>query len=129
MGLENPEAIAKLSNNNINYNRQCQCNKIISMYLEYLWEKSSRKTDLRYVNSFESWVDKNKHMWGEDLSTPTESLNLFMEEHKEVINLFKQIEEPGLIYLLCLKEKESHCKSESLLGTIINGLGGTSKTT
>jgi len=95
--------------------------KVINLYLTYLWECQGNAKELKYIYSFESWVKKNKDLWGEDISTPEESLNLFIEEHKTIINLFNKIEEPGLVWR---KGKEKLSSERLLLEIIINGLGG-----
>ena len=110
---------------NVREDKMNACSKVINMYLEYLWEKHEKKADLKYVYSFESWIDKNKHLWGEDLSTPTESLNLFMEEHQSVIDIFNGLKEPRLTYKIkWLKEAENLYRKGSQEEIILNGLDG-----
>ena len=106
----------------LNYRRK-NFNKVIDMYLKYLWSNANK--DLKYVYSFESWIEKNKHMWGEGVMTSREELNLFMSEHKEIINIFKNLQEPDLIYYLCRKERrENPCSADSQEETTTNGQDG-----
>jgi len=100
-------------------------NKVINLYLQYLWEADGNGKDLKFVYSFDSWVEKHKDLWGEDISPPKETLNLFMEEHKEVLDIFVNIKEPDIVWR---KGKEKLSSERLLLEIIINGLGGTSKT-
>ena len=110
-----------IANGTVQEHKQKSYNKVISLYLEYLWECDNQGKEIKYIYSFESWINKNKHLWGEDISTPQESLNLFVEEHKEIIKMFDQIEEPGMLW----QGKNEKLSSRGLLlEIIISGLGG-----
>tara|TARA_Y100000590_G_C15733155_1_gene1017744 strand:- start:328 stop:1257 length:930 start_codon:yes stop_codon:yes gene_type:complete len=122
MKLKEYQALSDDREEILNY-RKKSFNKIIEMYLKYLWSNSNK--DLKYVYSFESWIKKNKHMWGDGIKDSTEELNLFVAEHKEIVNIFKTLKEPDLIYYLCRKEERGNpCSAGSQEETTINGQDG-----
>jgi hypothetical protein len=102
--------------------KQNMCNKIIKLYLRYLWKNS--KKDLKYVYSFDSWISKNKYLWGENIDNLEESLNLFIDEHKEIINIFNSVNEPNIIYICGRKKQESLYKEDCQKGITTNGQDG-----
>lgn len=111
-----------------NERRLSTANMIIDKYLSYLWDKLEKKTDVRYILGFEGFIQKNKNAWKNGLENAEERIELFLEEHKTVINIFKNIREPSTPYTWQRKTKEdgreSIFKSVSPPGNMMRGLDG-----
>ena len=80
-----------------------QCNKdfdkIINLYLDYLWKANKEKKDLQYVMAFKSWFEKNSDLWLEEIGENKESINLYTDTHQEIINIFNKLSEPIVKYV------------------------------
>lgn len=72
--------------------------KIINLYLDYLWKANKENKDLKYVYSFVSWFNKNKHLWGEEIEESEEEIDLFNSTHQEILRIFSNISEPIIKY-------------------------------
>ncbi|MHA2010706.1 MAG: hypothetical protein ACXACY_21745 [Candidatus Hodarchaeales archaeon] len=77
--------------------------KIINLYLDYLWKANKENKDLKYVYSFVSWFNKNKHLWGEEIEESEEEIDLFNSTHQEILRIFSNISEPIIKYYRKLK--------------------------
>lgn len=73
--------------------------KIINLYLDYLWKANKEKKDLQYVMAFKSWFEKNSDLWLEEIGENKESINLYTDTHQEIINIFNKISEPIVKYV------------------------------
>ena len=72
--------------------------KIINLYLSYLWKSNKENKDLKYVYSYTSWFDKNKHMWHDSIEENDESIDLFNDTHQNLLRIFDAIKEPFVRY-------------------------------
>lgn len=73
--------------------------KIINLYLDYLWKANKEKKDLQYVMAFKSWFEKNSDLWLEEIGENKESINLYTDTHQEIINIFNKLSEPIIRYV------------------------------
>lgn len=73
--------------------------KIINLYLDYLWKANKEKKDLQYVMAFKSWFEKNSDLWLEEIGENKESINLYTDTHQEIINIFNKLSEPIVKYV------------------------------
>lgn len=98
------------------------CDMIIDKYLQYLWTMNAEKKDTKYIQAFETFINRNKDAWARGLGSAEESLNLYMEGHKSVVETFRSLREPIIMYK-CQGRKKDY-KRDLPKEPMASGLGG-----